>query len=79
MPNVAVPGWTKVPVAAKDLVQIQYSRQALGAATCNAEVIYEVRDHQGAVRLTDRLVQLDVNYPVSLAAILTACNSKQGT
>ena len=79
MPNKSVPGWTQVPVAAADLVEIKYARTAPGSATCSASVTYEVKDDQGAVRFRAEYATTGVTYPVSLAAILSAINTAQGT
>lgn len=79
MPNKAVPGWTQVPVAAGDLLEINYSRTASGSAACSVTAKYEIKDTLGAVRAIATYSAQAVTYPISLATILSTLNTAQGT
>jgi hypothetical protein len=79
MPNVAVAGYTKVPVVAADLLQIRYDRLNASGSSTQITVQFEIKDSVGGVRGTTTISQQTTAYPVSLAAVLAACNAANGT
>jgi len=79
MPNVAVAGWTKVPVVAADLLSIHYDRLNAAGSQNQITVIFEIKDSLGGVRGTTTVSQQTSAYPVSLTAVLAACNTANGT
>lgn len=79
MPNRAVPGWTQVPVAAKDIQSIHYDRWNAAGTQNQLTVTYEVLDSTGAVRAVHTLSQAVASYPISIANILSSINTERGT
>lgn len=79
MPSVAVPGWTKVPVVAADLLSIHYDRLNATGSQTQITVVFEIKDSLGDFRGTKQISQQTTAYPVSLAAVLAACNAANGT
>lgn len=79
MPNRSVPGWTQVPVVAADMVRITYDRLNAAGTSCQLTVAYEIKDNLGALRQSLLHTQQVGAYPVTLAAILAAINTAQGT
>lgn len=79
MPNVTVPSWTKVPVTGPDLLSVHYDRLNAAGSQTQLTVVFEIKDSLGAVRGTTTISQQATAYPVSLAAVLAACNVANGT
>lgn len=79
MPSVPVAAWTKVPVVAADLLSIHYDRLNATGSQTQITVVFEIKDSTGGVRGTTQISQQTTAYPVSLAAVLVACNTANGT
>lgn len=79
MPNKAISGYTQVPVAAADILQVTHTRLNAAGTTTDVSVTYQVRDTLNAVRFTATLTFQGGAYPTTGAAILAACNAAQGT
>lgn len=79
MANKAVPGYTQVPVAAKDIVEVRHTRLNAAGTVTDVAVTYNVRDDLDVVRATRTLSFQGATYPTTGAAIIAACNAAEGT
>lgn len=78
MPNKSVPGYTQVPVIGNDILNVNHSRSEAGA-TINVDIVYIVRDDQGAERGRNSTSMTTATYPASGASVLSQCNTAEGT
>jgi hypothetical protein len=80
MPNKTVPGFTQVPVAAKDILSESHLKLVDDGSVTQVTVTYQVRDNGGVVRATGLQVSFQAGaYPTPAATLLAACNTKEGT